>query len=239
MTSFQNFPAKLSRHNLLIPFLKREVAANAVKDEAISENELNSARSSFYQERGIKDERSLSNLMLSNGWSEEDLLWQICLPLRIHKHCQQHYRHKAEAHFLKRKNQLDTVIYSLLRVKDNFLAQELYWRIEAGEANFGDLASAYAEGPERNTKGIVGPVPMAQAHPVLAEALRITKPGRLMDPMQIGEWWIVARLENYTPASFDEAMASRLSHELFEQWIEAEAASMITTLNGSAKSRHT
>lgn len=107
--------------------------------------------------------------MKKQGWSEEDLDWQIALPLRIQAHCRNHYRYKAEAHFLTRKNQLDRVVYSLLRCKDLFLAQELYLRIDAGEANFGDLASQFAEGPERNTKGIIGPVPMTQAHPTIAE----------------------------------------------------------------------
>ena len=72
---------------------------------------------------------------------------------------------KAEARFLERKNELDQVVYSLLRLKSRFLAQELYLQIESGESNFADLAKRYAEGPERNTNGIVGPVALNPGPP--------------------------------------------------------------------------
>ena len=47
------------------------------------------------------------------------------------------------------------MIYSLLRLENSYLARELYLKIEEGESNFADLAKRYAEGPERNTNGIV------------------------------------------------------------------------------------
>ena len=127
---------------------------------------------------------------------------------------------KAEAHFGEKK--LDQVVYSLLRTKDQFLAQELYLRIESGEASFGDLASNYSEGPERSTKGIVGPVSLTQAHPWVAEVLRIASPGELRQPIQVSEWWLVLRLESYKPAIFDDDMAQRLSRDLFDQWVQEE-----------------
>ncbi len=72
--------------------------------------------------------------------------------------CESNFAAKAEARFLERKNELDQVVYSLLRLENSFLARELYLQIESGESNFADLAKRYAEGPERNTNGIVGPV---------------------------------------------------------------------------------
>ena len=142
-----------------------------------------------------------------NGLSVSDLEWQAELPLKVQAHCRRHFLHKAEARFLIRKNHLDRVVYSLLRVKDGLLARELYLRIAAEESNFADLAATYAEGPEKSTKGIIGPVPLTQAHPALAERLRTTSPGLLMEPFMIEQWWLVVRLERYTPACFDEAMA--------------------------------
>ena len=215
---------ELSQHNLLIPLLQRRVIADAINEEELTKEEFIESRHQFMRNRGLNDDTALNALMMKQGWSQKDLEWQIALPAKIENYCIKQYRHKAEAHFLSRKNQLDKVVYSLLRVKDHYLAQELYWRIEAGEANFGDLASAYAEGPERTTKGIIGPVSMSQAHPVLAEALRISKPGSLISPIQIGEWYIVARLETYTPATFDGQTAVALSKELFDQWIDDEVA---------------
>jgi parvulin-like peptidyl-prolyl isomerase len=222
--------AELRRHNLLPLLIQRRVVAEAVAHETLPAEAVDLARQQFLQQNGIDNDDALHTFLIANGLGRDDLDWQIELPLRIRAHCDAHYRHKAEAHFLTRKNQLDHVVYSLLRVKDPFLAQELYLRIDAGEANFADLAAAHAEGPEKQTNGIVGPVPLTQAHPALAERLRTTAAGVLMQPFQISEWWLVARLESYTPASFDEATAQRMADELFNQWVREESSRRIREL---------
>jgi metal-responsive CopG/Arc/MetJ family transcriptional regulator len=104
------------------------------------------------------------------------------------------------------------VIYSLLRVSSEHLANELYLRIAEGKADFAELAATYAEGMERATRGVVGPYPLVQAHPILANVLRTSQPGELR-LLQIEPWWLVVRLESLQPASFDEAMQSRMTHE--------------------------
>ena len=231
MSTDSDLLAELRRHNLLIPLQQKRVVAEAVQNEHPPTDELDQARADFFKKNGLESDEEASEFLKSKGISQEDFEWQISLPLRVKAHCKNNFRHKAEAHFLARKNQLDRVVYSLLRTKDAYLAQELYLRIEAGEANFGDLAANYSEGPERNTKGIVGPVSMTQAHPALAETLRIAKPGELRQPMRLGEWWLVMRLETYTPATFDEAMADRLSHELFDQWVKQELSIRMAQLS--------
>lgn len=214
--------AELRRHNLLTPLLQRQVIAECVKGEDLSEEEISHAHQLFMKNNNIDSDNALKSFLAKQGWSTEDFQWQACLTMRIRKYCTKQFQHKTEAYFLKHKNQLDQVVYSLIRVRDMYLAKELYWRIEAGESNFGDLAASFSEGPERATKGVVGPVPMSQAHPALSEALRISRPGVLLNPMQIGEWSIVARLETYKPATFNESMAARLSQELFDKWINEE-----------------
>lgn len=222
MSNDSDLLAELKRHNLFLPLMQRRIIAEAVGHIKPSSDEIELARSQFLQSNGLKNDDELRDFLQNRGLSNSDLEWQISLPLRIKAHCKNNFEHKAEAHFLAKKNQLDRVVYSLLRTKDGFLAQELYLRIEAGEANFGDLASNFSEGPERKTRGIVGPVPMTQAHPAVAEALRVSKVGELKQPMRVGEWWLFLRIESYTPAIFDAAMAQQLSQELFDQWIKEE-----------------
>lgn len=222
MSSNHNLEAELRRHNLLIPLLERQIIAEAVCNEYLSPDDLETARHQFLQGNGLKDGVAVEAFRTKHGFSEEDFNWHVALPLRIKIHCLNQFRHKAEAHFLSRKDQLDRVTYSLLRTKDVGLAQELYLRIDGGEANFGDLASQFSEGQERDTKGIIGPVHITQAHPDVAEILRTAKPGLLLHPVKIAEWWLVIRLESFTPATFDENMAQRLSRELFEKWVKEE-----------------
>ena len=121
-------------------------------------------------------------------------------------------------------------MYSLLRLGNSFLARELYLQIESGESNFADLAKRYAEGPERNTNGIVGPVSLTQAHPVLVEKLRVSQPGVLLEPFRIADWWLVVRLERYSPATFTEEVSDRMCREMFDAWIAEQTTSTLSRL---------
>jgi len=70
-------------------------------------------------------------------------------------------------------------------------------------------------------------VPLTQAHPALAEKLRISTAGELINPFQIDNWWLVVRVERYTPALFDEAMERQMSEELFNKMVSEEAAARL------------
>jgi parvulin-like peptidyl-prolyl isomerase len=223
--------ALLRRHNLLAPLVRQQVIAEAVEAVELSDEQRDLLLKTFLQRQQLEDPEDLAAYLRDRGMKQSDLAWQLELPLRIEEHCRQAFLHKAEAHFLERKNQLDQVVYSLLRVKDRFLAQELYLRIRGQEANFADLAARYAEGPEQRTNGIVGPVPLTQAHPALAERLRTSAPGQLMEPFPIADWWLVVRLESYTPASFDETTAQRMASELFDQWANEETTLRVRQLS--------
>jgi parvulin-like peptidyl-prolyl isomerase len=214
--------ALLQRHNLLRTLVEREISASAVETIVLDEQEQQQSRQAFCQQNGLTSSEALVAFAARFGLDGRTLDDLILRPARVRKHCLSTFMAKAEAHFLARKHQLDRVVYSLLRVKDHALARELYFRIASAEANFADLAATYAEGPERNTKGIVGPVPLTQAHPQLAEQLRTSSPGVLMEPFAISEWWLVARLESYTPASFDQATAQHMAQELFDTWVKEE-----------------
>ena len=133
---------------------------------------------------------------------------------------------------MERKEQLDRVVYSLMRVKDPLIAREFYLQIAGNEVSFANLASRFSEGQERNTNGVVGPVPLTQAHPALAEKLRTNPTGKLMEPFCIGEWWLIARLERYEPARFDALMAQQMALELFQQWVSEETTAKLQLLSG-------
>lgn len=127
----------------------------------------------------------------------------------------------AGAHFEKRKPDLDRVVYSLLRVKDAGLARELWFRLKEGEATFAELAPRYASGNEVYTAGIVGPVAFGAMHPALAGVLRAARPGEILNPFSVAEWFLVARVDHHLPAEFDAAMEQQMIEELAGQWLDA------------------
>ena len=220
--------SSLARHGLLLPLLRQTVIAAAVESIELSSEEQQQALREWCARHGLRSPEALQAHLLVHALSEADAAWQAELPLRIEKHCEIHFSHRAEQRFLARKGQLDQVVYSLLRVEDPALARELYLRIAEGETDFAALAAIFALGPERSTRGVVGPLPLLQAHPRLAQALRTSRTGQLLPPLNIEQWWLVVRLEQLQPASFDDAMRQRMAHELFDAWVEEDVAQMLT-----------
>jgi parvulin-like peptidyl-prolyl isomerase len=213
---------QLARFQLLLPLLRQQLIAEAVAEIQLTEEESSRAQQSWGARHNLRSADALNAFLRAQAISEADAIWQAELPFRIQRHCQEHFLHRAEQRFLARKNQLDQVIYSLLRVEDAALARELYLRISEGEADFAELAAQYAKGPEQATRGVVGPVPLTQAHPQLAERLRTSRPGQLLSPFAIENWWLVVRLETLRAASFDDDMQQRMARELFDVWLDEE-----------------
>ena len=217
-----------ARHGLLLPLLRQSVIAAAVAEVPLSEEESLQARQAWGAANRLSSPEAVIAHLRAHALEESDALWQAELPLRVARHCREHFSHRAEQRFLARKNQLDQVIYSLLRVEDGALARELYLRIAEGEADFAELAAAYSQGPERSTRGVVGPVPLLQAHPSLAELLRTSRPGQLRPPLRIEQWWLVVRLESLHAASFNDEMRDRMARELFEDWVDEEVRALLS-----------
>ena len=217
----------LRRHNVLISLFQGLVAEEATEEIIIEPAELDQLLQAWYGQQSREDAIEVVRRRL--GWNEAVLNWQVQRPEKLRRLAKQQFTAKAEAHFLKRKGQLDQVLYSLVRVKESELARELYLQLSAGETNFGELAEKYSDGPERLTKGLIGPKPIAAAHPQLAERLRTARDGEVIPPFEIAGWWLVVRRDQFEPAVFNEAIEEQMSQELLQEWIQAEAERRLAT----------
>ena len=221
--------ALLDHFNLLKPLIEKMVASEAIADVVVSAEQLEQARLCLLQERGFDGMEQWEELLNALGCTEAEIFERMRQSIRRRSLISERYAAKAETRFLERKNELDQVVYSLLRLENRFLARELYLEIESGESNFADLAKRYAEGPERNTNGIVGPVSLTQAHPILVEKLKVAQPGILLN--HLSDWWLVVRLERYAPATFTDEVCEQMCEEIFKAWIDEEAATILSKLS--------
>ena len=221
----------LQSFGLLQPLVTKMITSQAVADVAVSDSDLNQARADLLEERGYEGGEQWPQLLEEIGRPESEVVAVLSSKVRQQTFLREQFAPKAEARFLDRKNELDQVVYSLLRLENRFLAQELYLQIESGESNFADLAKRYAEGPERNTNGIVGPVSLTQAHPVLVEKLRVTQPGVLLEPFRISDWWLVVRLERFSPATFSNEISDQMCQELCAEWQKEQTLACLKQLS--------
>jgi len=212
----------LHRNSLLRPLIKAELIKTELKKISLEKDLEKNTISDFFKRLGVNDEDKYQEWLINNNLNRSDVEELALKPVKIKKLCKQEFGHKVEARFLERKNKLDVVIYSLIRTKDPFKAQELYLRIIENEADFSDLASIYSEGIEKKTRGIIGPVTVEKSHPIMQEILRTSEPGKTNKPVKIEDSYVVVRVESYDPARLDDFMKEKMREELFNDLIESK-----------------
>jgi parvulin-like peptidyl-prolyl isomerase len=207
----------------LLPQLLREIIIDrAIAPFSCTPEEIAIARQQFFEQNQLTDEAAQKTWAKQHGMTLAQLEALALRGLRIEKFKQATWSHKLESYFLSRKQQLDRVIYCLIRNQDPGVIQELYFRIQEGEQSFADLAREYSQGPEVQTGGLIGPVELSTPHPILAQLLRLSQPGQLCPPTRLGEWFVIVRLEKFIPAQLDASMRQRLLNECFNTWLSEQ-----------------
>jgi parvulin-like peptidyl-prolyl isomerase len=212
----------LAGYRMLPQLLQEILIDQAIAPVECTPEEKANAQQEFYTKNEIASEEAQQAWLERYGMTSEQLEHLTTRELKIEKYKQATWGAKLESYFLSRKGQLDKVIYSLIRVQDLGLAQELYFRVLEGEQSFAELARTYSKGPEAQTDGLIGPVELSVPHPTLAKMLSISQPGQLMPPTRIGEWLVIVRLERFVPAQLDDAMRRRLLNEFFSTWLQEQ-----------------
>ncbi|MBF2077823.1 MAG: peptidylprolyl isomerase [Synechococcales cyanobacterium T60_A2020_003] len=216
----------LAGYQMLPKFLQEILIDEAIADVECSPEEIETACNTLYEQNNIVEEEARKAWLHQYGMTPAQLESLATRELRIEKFKQATWGTKLESYFLRRKDKLDKVIYSLIRTKDAGIARELYFRILEGEQSFGELAREYSQGVESQTDGLIGPVELSVPHPILAQVLASSQPGELSPPTNIGEWIVLARLEKFIPAQMDDAMRSRLLNECFATWLQEQLANV-------------
>lgn len=124
-------------------------------------------------------------------------------------------RPQIKDYFYKRKRDLDQVVYSMLRLNDIGLAEELYLRLKNGESTISELAHKYSLGPEKYTKGIVGPMPLSKANEQIRAISNKENMGKLNKPILVQNTIIISVVEHIIEASLTPEMEQKLLEELF------------------------
>jgi parvulin-like peptidyl-prolyl isomerase len=212
----------LAGYQMLPQLCRFLIISGAIAPIKLTPEENTSAIEQFYQQNQLTALQAHTSILKHYGMSEAQLEALATRELRVEKFKIATWGAKLETYFLQYKPQLDKVIYSLIRTSDAEAAQELYFRIKAGEQTFAECASLYSQGQEAQTGGMLGPVPMSQPHPVIAQKLAISQPGQLWPPMRLDNWVVIVKLEKLIPAQLDDATRTTLLNHLFEQWLAEE-----------------
>lgn len=214
----------LENYQMLPALIKEMVLDEAIANIECIPEEEKTAYEQLVQQYQITSQEALQVWLKQNNLTEERFRYLAVRQLKIEKFKQQEWGQDLESYFYQRKPLLDKVVYSLIRTNDLGVAQEIYFRIQAGERTFGELAKEYSQGPEAQTNGLVGPVELQSIHPILSKILASTQPQTLLPPTQLENWIVVLRLEKMVPCQLDQGLKQRLINERFQAWLKGQIA---------------
>lgn len=133
------------------------------------------------------------------------------------------WNHRLETLYLANKANLDFVNCSLLRVKDQFLAFELYQRLRSDEVSFEELSWKYGEGSERKHAGNFVDVRVETLPKALHQVLSKLKVAEVSKPHRFGEWFGILVLNSRTATCFDESVKILLLNRELNSWLNEVA----------------
>ncbi len=212
----------LASYNLMPQFLCESIINYAIDSITCTQAEIDCALDQFYQHWDLTTEEKIKCWRLLYNLTQEQLELLATRKLRIEKLKQAMWGQQIESYFLKRKRQLDKVIYSLIRTENRGTANELFFRITEGEDSFAELAREYSQGPEADTCGIIGPLELGSLTPNFAQLLYTSQVGVVQSPVTLGNLWVIVRVEKLIPAQLDDFMRQRLLQENFEVWFQEQ-----------------
>ena len=201
--------ANLARYELLDPLLKAQAESEYINNYPIGEEfkSLSTQEAGNYlvKQLNIQSQEELNTWRQAHGFfKENDVITYAQHLHKKHAVINDLLSGSSESLFLRYKDRLDRVLYSLVRVDSEDLANALYYAIEAGELEFGNAAQEYSIGPESKTQGIVGPVDLTTPHPEISARLRTATPRQLFPPFQAEQWHAIIRLEYRFDSELDD-----------------------------------
>lgn len=216
----------LKKNFLLKPLIRAELINKVISDIKLEEDINEKIVNNICQTQNLKTKTDFDNWLSKQETTEEEFISAIKKNYKITDFCKQCLIQKAKKRYLKRKDDLDMVSYSLIRVNSQSTANELYLRISENESTFEEIASDFSEGPEKNTRGNIGPVSMSKANPGLKVFLSGATIKLVNPPLKLGQWWTIVRLNSLEPAILDQNMELMMARETFDELVEKNLHSL-------------
>ena len=130
---------------------------------------------------------------------------------------------EVEQFFTQNRSKFEQVILYQLIVKDEKLAQELYYQIEEGEISFYQAARLYDIDENRRYRcGYEGKVYRWAVIPEIAPLVFSASLNQLLGPIKTENGYHLFMIEDYIPAELTSKRYQEILDNMFRQWLDAE-----------------
>ena len=210
----------LRKQTFLKPLIKTMIRDKLIEKINLDEGLNTKLSEEFFKSRNIQKSENQEAFMKNNLIDNEDLKRLSTIKYKSNQISLNLFGNKSEEVFNKKKEDLDQYRYSIIQVKDPDLAQELYLKLESNENEFSELEAEHSIILDKNKKGFNDAVPLMRIHPLIRKILKSSEIGIINEPVNLGEFWVIIRLDEIIQAEFNEKMKETLSKELFEIFLE-------------------
>ena len=218
----------VKRMNLSSKIMQRYIEEQIIQIVNLSEAWHSNALEQFLKSKKIID-ADLSNWLEQRSWDKEDLQIHLAREESLYRFSKQRFGPGLEERYLSSAANLDSVIYSVVRLRNKMLARELWFRLSEGEISFIKVAEQYGEGPEAKRKGLIGPIPIGTLEPPrIRDLLRGLSPGEFTYPEQFGEWFLLLQLEELNQSVLDDTMRKTLLNEQLETFLQERTQALLS-----------
>ena len=145
--------SELAKYGLLDSAIKSRIMNELVNDNIeIKEPISKKLKEKLIKKLDLKNSTAKEMWLKKRNLKEEDLEYISQFNLKWRMFCKNKFKNNLKSIFLKRKDEFDTVIYSLLRVgNENFINKYMalhFWKLHL------------LRWSEKRTGGLIGPVPI-------------------------------------------------------------------------------
>ena len=223
----QNFIGDILKQYVL------ETELETREDLAVNPATVEQAVVDFRLQQNLTDPKAFQEWLTRNGTNYESFHSQIVNGFKVEKLKAIIAEARLQEHFIERKLILDRVVLSRIVVESQDLAEELYAQIQEG-GSFEALAREYSTADEKVANGMMGPVSRGTMPDMLRAAIDSANPGDLVGPIEIEKYWAIFRVEQFLPATLEDAqLRQAMQTELFERWLAEKIQTMTVKLQVS------
>lgn len=204
----------------LLEILYQHVLSQAVKSQVVcSPAEIEQRLIEFRMDYQLMNADEFQQWLIDRGTDYEtfrqQFVWETAVATLKDQICQPN----LQAVFQQRKSSFDRLILSWIETNTEAQARNLQQQIAAGK-EFEQLVAGLRSQQSNTITALSEVLTWEEIPEALQQAIQKTpQEPRLIDPVEIDDYWYLVQLEDWLPAELDEELEAYLVDEIFEQWL--------------------
>ena len=212
---------ELARLGILETFFKRKLKHNYTKSiqKSINNEQQSKIINNWKKNNSIKSSSEMKEWLSLYDLNMDEWINLINSDYLWTYWCMDKYKDEIAQYFINRKDYLDLYYYTIIKVKNKELADEIYIRLKEKESTFEEIANNFSNENEGFYSEKVGPIPINKMEDAIASLIKIGELNQLFQPKLLNGFWFILRKENVMKAEFNHQQKIKLSLELGEKFL--------------------